>query len=85
TYMRLGLVEKTKSYLNFLVNNGLYRDSLDVPDGSRRIFNDEAKVRALNILSKECSDLAEAIFKELKPFTYNYDSSVILNREVAVF
>ncbi len=84
-YMPLGLVEKTRSYLMFLLNDSAYRSSLYVPDNSRKIFNDSSKVRALEILSKECSDLAEAIFKELKPFISNYDSSVILNREVEVF
>lgn len=82
TYMRLGLVEKTRAYLRHLLDDIVYRNLLYVPDNSRKIFNDESKVRALEILSKECSDLAESIFKELKPFVGNYDSSVILNREV---
>lgn len=83
TYMHLGLVEKTRSYLKFLLDNSAYRNSLNVPDGSRKIFNDEPKLRALEILSKECSDLAKAIFEELKPLHHIYDSSVILNRRVA--
>ena len=82
TYMSLGLVEKTRVYLKYLLDNPVYRNLLDVPDKSRRIFDNESKVKALDILSKECSDLAEAIFKELKPLTTHYDSSVILNRRV---
>ena len=81
-YMRLALVEKTRLYLQELLENPTYRNSLDVPDGSRKIFDDTAKTTALEILSKECGDLAEAIYRELKPYTTNYDSSIILNREV---
>lgn len=81
SYMQLGLVEIARSYLVLLLENDAYRNLLNVPDDSRKIFNAPQKIRALEILTKECSDLAEAIFKELKPF-HSYDSSIILNRRV---
>jgi len=82
TYMRLGLVEKTRSHLSLLLESREYRASLYVPDGSRKIFDAEEKIDALSILAKECEDLASSIFKELKPFQFTYDPSVIVNRHV---
>lgn len=80
TYMRLGLVEKTRSHLSLLLGAKEYRESLYVPDGSRKIFDSEEKAGALEILAKECEDLASSIFKELKPFQSTYDPSVIVNK-----
>lgn len=81
--MRLGLVEKIRKHLNNLLKNKSLRDALDVPDGSRRIFDIEEKVKSLEILEKEFEDLALAIFKDLKPFINAYDSNVILSKRVA--
>lgn len=81
--MRLGLVEKTRKHLNTLLNNKSLRDIINVPDGSRKIFDIEEKVKSLEILEKEFEDLALTIFKDLKPFMGNYDSSVILSKRVA--
>jgi hypothetical protein len=80
--MRLGLVEKIRAHLTLLLAVKAYRDSFHVPDGSRKIFDDENKVEALEILTKEFTDLANSIFKELKPYNSVYDSSEILNKIV---
>ncbi|AZP14142.1 nucleotidyltransferase family protein [Undibacterium parvum] len=82
TYMRLGLVEKIRAHLALLWEIKAYRDNLHVPDGSRKIFDDENKVAALEILTNEFTDLAKSIFQELKPFNSFYDSSAILNKAV---
>lgn len=82
SYMKLALVEKIRTHLALLHSVKAYRDSLDVPDGSRKIFNEEIKTEALEILSNEVSDLAKAIYKELRPFSTNYDANVILNKSV---
>lgn len=81
--MRLGLVEKIRAHLNKLLNNKTLRDALDVPDGSRKIFDIEEKVESLKVLEKEFNDLAQAIFKDLKPSMYTYDSNVILSKRVS--
>lgn len=81
--MRLGLVEKTRKHLYNLLNNKSLRDSLYVPDGSRKIFDIEEKVTSLEIIGKEFEDLALAIFKDLKPFMNSYDSSIVLGKRVA--
>lgn len=82
SYMKLALVEKARSHLAFLNSAKTYRDTLDVPDGSRKIFNEESKTEALEILTNEISDLAKAIYEELKPFSHSYDANVILNKSV---
>ena len=82
TYMRLALIEKTRSHLSFLNSLKPYRDTLDVPDGSRKIFNSNEKVEALEILTKEITDLATSVYVELQPLGSTYDSSVILNKSV---
>ncbi len=81
--MRLGLVEKTRGHLQKLLTNSLLRMMLDVPDGSRRIFDTSEKARALEVLTSEFAALSESIFKDLKPFVSTYDSRVILNKSVA--
>lgn len=81
-YMKLALVEKARAHLALLNKAKLYRDTLDVPDGSRKIFNEEGKTDALEILANEISDLAKAIYEELRPFSKEYDANVILNKSV---
>lgn len=81
-YMELALVEKARAHLEILNSVKAYRDTLDVPDGSRKIFNEESKNEALEILTNEISDLAKAIYEELKPFSHSYDANVILNKSV---
>jgi hypothetical protein len=83
SYMRLGLIEKTKSHLIYLRINEYYRNSLDVPDGTRKIFDNSEKISALEILSQEINDLAESIFKEIKPYASRYEPSIILEKIVA--
>ena len=81
-YMKLSLVEKTRVHLAFLLAAKDYRSSLSVPDQSRKIFDNDGKVEALSILSKEMDDLAVSIFKELQPLRSAYDSSAILTKAI---
>ncbi|MDD9158403.1 hypothetical protein PVK64_19750 [Aliivibrio sp. S4TY2] len=82
SYMRLGLVEKIRSHLFTLLAVKVYRENLDVPDKSRKVFDHDSKVKALEVLEKEFSDLALSIYKELNPYSENYDSSVILSKSI---
>ncbi len=81
--MRLGLVEKTRAHLQNLLISGFLRSTLDVPDGSRKIFDTQDKTRALEVLTNEFTALAESIFKDLSPYMHAYNSSVVLNKKVA--
>lgn len=82
-YMRLGLVEKLRMHLGTLITDELYRNSLFVPDNSRKIFDENEKIEALKILYKECTDLAESIFQDLQPARMFYDGSTLLNKMVS--
>ena len=82
TYMQLGLIEKIKNHLALLLASKAYRETLDVPDGTRKIFDAENKTEALEILTKEFEDLSLAIFKELKPYLSIYDPSVLVSKSI---
>lgn len=81
-YMRLSLVEKTRAHLDILNSLKAYRDTLYVPDGTRKIFDNDDKTAALKILTDEMTYLSTAIYKDLKPYNEGYDSHVILNKSV---
>ncbi|WP_444935249.1 hypothetical protein ACJJIW_11765 [Microbulbifer sp. JMSA004] len=81
-YMRLSLVEKMRAHLSLLNSFKSYRDTLNVPDGSRKIFNTDEKAEALDILTREITNLATAIYNELEPDKVGYDSNVILSKSV---
>ncbi|MDD5754542.1 MAG: hypothetical protein PHN45_07305 [Methylococcales bacterium] len=61
-YARLKLVNRTKKFLERLRDNAQYRNSLDVPDGTRKIFNNTEKNRALDILIDEIGSIEFEIF-----------------------
>lgn len=64
-YARLKLVNKTKKFLELLRDNAQYRNSLDVPDGTRKIFNNTEKNKALDILIDEIGSIEFEIFRFL--------------------
>ncbi|WP_085319339.1 hypothetical protein [Vibrio harveyi] len=82
SYMSLSLVEKTREYLQLLTLSNLYRETLMVPDDTRKIFDNDEKVEALEILHKEVSDLAFSIFRELQPTATTYDADIIKAKAV---
>jgi hypothetical protein len=80
---RLGLVEKIREHLHKILNDFNYRNSLYVPDKSRKIFDNDEKIDALKILEKEFTDLAEAVFKDLYPYMPTYNANLVLTKKVA--
>lgn len=83
-YMSLGLVEKTRTHLANLVASYALRSTLEVPDGTRKIFDSEEKVTALEILEKEVTDLATSIAKEINPYLNSYNSTTINQKFVFI-
>ncbi len=82
-YMTLALVEKLREHLYTLYSFKNIRDSLIVPDGSRKVFDYDDKVDALGVLYNEVYDLAVSIYKTLHPFSYSqYDAKAIINKVV---
>jgi hypothetical protein len=63
----LRILAETQRFLDQLACNHDYAKTLDVPDGSRKIFNTAAKLSGLNRLSIEMDELAKEVAKEQMP------------------
>jgi hypothetical protein len=63
----LRILAETQRFLDYLACNHEYAKTLLVPDGSRAIFNTNAKLAGLNRLSIEMDELAKEVAKEQKP------------------
>lgn len=85
-YMPLALVERLRSHLFNLYFDTEKRNRLEVPDGTRKVFDSDEKVDALFILYSEISDLASAIYNALKPQQGGkYDGQVLSQQPVYYF
>ena len=60
----LAILAEATRFLDYLAKNQSYARGLRVPDGSREIFDSEAKLEALILLSMEMDDLAEKVSRE---------------------
>jgi hypothetical protein len=63
----ISILAETQRFLDYLACNHEYVKTLLVPDGSRAIFNTNAKLAGLNRLSIEMDELAKEVAKEQKP------------------
>jgi hypothetical protein len=84
-YLPLTLLENLRAHLLLLIYLEDNRNSLMVPDGTRKIFDSEAKIEALNILSRELDDLAMSTLKAIAPFQSAYDGSLLKNTQIVFF
>lgn len=85
SYLSLTLVEKLRAHLSLLVDLPALRNLLEVPDGSRKVFDSEDKVEALKILHSEVTDLATSIYKSLNPFSPDvYNSNQLLQKQIFI-
>lgn len=84
-FSSLTLVEKLRAHLSVLVDVAALRNLLEVPDGSRKVFDSENKVEALKTLHSEVTDLAKSIYKSLNPNSLNaYDSNQLLQKHIFI-
>lgn len=83
SFFRLGLVVKVVDYFVVLINNNELRNSLIVPDESRKVFDDEKKYIGLCVLFKACNELAKCIAKEIDPYKQYYDADLLTKKRVA--
>ena len=61
----LNILSKCIEYCHYLVTNQYYRESIDVPDGSRKVFHDgHATLTGLKSLQFELERLANDVVKE---------------------
>lgn len=84
-YLPLALLEGLRSYLLILSYLDEPRNSLMVPDESRKIFNSDEKIEALRILYSEINDLAIAVQKAISPQQENYDGETLKRKQVIFF
>ena len=63
----LAILAEAQRHFDFLARNNAYAQTLQTPCGSRRIFDNEAKLRGLMALSLELDDLAREVAKEHNP------------------
>jgi hypothetical protein len=63
----LRILSETQRHLDYLACNHEYAKTLLVPDGTRAIFDTNAKLAGLNQLSIEMDDLAKEVAKEQRP------------------
>jgi hypothetical protein len=79
------LVERARACLEIVTSSEQYRNSLWVPDGSRKIFDRPEKISATRQLGSEIDRLAKDIHKELDPLGALYNRAYYpasLNRSV---
>ncbi|CNF37056.1 hypothetical protein ACVSUC_20760 [Yersinia enterocolitica] len=67
SYYELAILAETQRWLDYLYNNFEYAKTLDVPDGTRKIFNDEKK-NGLLFLSLQVDDLLREVGQEISPY-----------------
>ncbi|MCA1441274.1 hypothetical protein I6F07_13835 [Ensifer sp. IC4062] len=64
----LAILAEAQRHLDHLVRNIEHAKALRVPDGSRRIFDSDDKIRGLHNLSNEIDDLLREVAKEQNNF-----------------
>lgn len=87
-FVDLLLIARTKQHLSRIAGDEAYRNSLWVPDGSRKIFNESSKFTGLLLLFHELLTLEKKIYKELDPLSRDESSAVVpesvLRRQVVL-
>lgn len=82
SYRQLGLVEILRSRLEFLSNNKEYREAMNTPDMTRKVFDNSDKYLALVLLYIECKELAESLVREINPYSSIYNKDVLLEKAI---
>lgn len=83
-YFPLLLVHKLDLWLQKLKDDKTLRDSLKSPDEVQSIFNNVEKDDALEILSKEVSDLAASVYRDLYPYDREKDINKLVYKSIYI-
>jgi hypothetical protein len=83
-YKPLELVEKLRLHLIILHSSEVRRGYVDVPDGSRKVFDSDDKIKALEVIKDEVDALAFAIYKDINPFSSVYDSTALISKHIII-
>ncbi|PBP62596.1 hypothetical protein CCL19_20365 [Pseudomonas syringae] len=81
-YHQLTLVDTLVDRLQYLIVNKEWRQNMETPDCTRKVFNDEGKLSGLVCLHRECQRLAVDLAKEINPLQVAYDRDVLRNKLV---
>ncbi|MEV5456659.1 hypothetical protein, partial [Streptomyces sp. NPDC052535] len=65
----LSILAATTDYFVYLVANPAYAETLQTPDGSRKVFDTQAKLDAAAVLAQELLELSRAVSDEHAPRT----------------
>ncbi|WP_155400961.1 hypothetical protein [Pseudomonas viridiflava] len=82
-YQRVALVLRVEAFFTFLIGAPEYRNSLTVPNGTRKIFDTPARLPALILLRQELQELSLSVAKEIEPWNAVIDTSILEHRIVA--
>jgi hypothetical protein len=84
----LAILAEATRFLDYLARNKAVAQTLDVPDGSRKIFDSTEKLVALDSLSEEFDDLSERVSAEQKKLMWGvklpYDQRMRVLREAYI-
>lgn len=83
-FYELAVLAEVQRHLDHLATNSAYARTLWVPDGSRLIFDTQAKFDGLVALSLEMDDLAREVAKEQKPLLKLYDGPSLADSRAAI-
>lgn len=78
------LLDRTLKHLDYIIATQSYRESIQVPDGSRKIFDKPEKLFALLRLRGELNSLIQEIARELNPYGYLGNQETILNKSIVL-
>lgn len=67
SFRELALLAHTQEFLDHLYHNPDIAKSLETPDGSRKIIDDDGKLSGMKQLSYEVDELSKAVYRELFP------------------
>ncbi|MDR6679050.1 hypothetical protein [Pseudomonas oryzihabitans] len=76
-YQRISLVIRIEEFFNFLISSDEYRNSLEVPNNTRKIFDAPERLTALLLLRDEIRELSKSIAKELQPWSSIIDTKIL--------
>ncbi|MDA9390445.1 lipoprotein [Bradyrhizobium sp. CCBAU 45394] len=84
-FYELRILGEVQRFLDMLYHNEAYAKSLRVPDGSRVIFDTQAKYEGMKRLSAEIDDLMKEVAKEQVPLLYIPDGQALRTSRDAIW
>ena len=84
SFLPFALLQELSSYLWELSQNERLRQSIEVPDGTRKVFDSEEKEAALTVLRDEVTALCAAVHSEIAPSASQYSEQVLKSKVITL-